>query len=92
MLYALDYSADTTTHEFIKIDPSTGEFTSLANIGKIITVDFISTTLDACSNRYIISTAGFGTNGNCLYQLDMAGSIEQQNITTTFYQGLEMAY
>lgn len=92
MLYALKYNADTVTTDLIKIDPSTGTSTSIANIGKIINVDFISTALDPCSNRYIISTGALGSTGTSLYQLDMTGAIVKHDITPTFYQGLEFAY
>lgn len=92
MLYALQHNMDTATHDFIKIDPSTGICTSLAHLGDIINVDFISAALDPCSDRYIISTIDVPGFKPILYQLDMTGSIVQRDTTATFYQGLEVSY
>lgn len=91
MLYALeeDHGAASTVTNFVKIAPSSGTISSLSTLPWAVNVEFYSTTLDPCNNRYILATpTGVGWSALKLAQLDMTGSIVDSATTTEVYQGL----
>jgi len=89
MLYAMTVGA--SPHEFIKIDPATGTLTSQSVPGISIYHDFYSTAIDACSNRYIITSMVDSTS--CTYsQFSMTGVLLEHDTVANVYQGLQVLY
>ena len=91
MLYALeeDHGTGTTVTKFIKISPSSGTISSLSTFAWPVNVEFYSSVLDPCSNRYILTTpSGSGWTTLKLAQLDMSGNLVDSAVTTEVYQGL----
>jgi len=93
MLYGLRYK-DSTSFYFVKVDPSAGTVTNVADIGHIVNPDFHIAALDACTNTYILSTRSTGSSGlTCdIYQLNMSGTIVDHTTPASFYQGLDVEY
>jgi len=89
MLYAMQEGA--APQKMIKIDPVSGTVTSLATLGFVVNNEFYSSVIDACSNRYIV-TSSIDTASGTFSQLDMSGAVLQHDTVNTIYQGLEVAY
>jgi hypothetical protein len=94
MLYAIRVNHPATGFDFIKINPSGGPIATVAGLSFDVNPDFYSATIDPCSNRYILSSMKIvgGLPSNHLYQLSMTGTILQDDVTPTFYQGLDVSY
>lgn len=87
-LYAITLNADTATFGFLKIDPSAGSISHVANIDSFINVDFYSASFDACSNHYVISTTSSGIFTYRLFELDLTGNVVHTDTIASMYQGL----
>jgi len=88
MLYAIAVTSHTNSN-FIRINPTTGQTSTLAPINFPVNAFLTSATIDPCSNTYIISiekdTFSLGCN---LYQLSTSGELLHSSWTQTFYGGL----
>lgn len=95
MLYAVTDDHPVVGNHFIKINPSTGVVSSLSHLPGIINVDFYSTCLDPCSNRFLVSTMSYSSIGfdTCiLNQYNMSGKLVQHDTTTGLFLGLDVDY
>lgn len=73
----------------VKIDPSTGTITTLTSIPlQNINLEILSTCMDHCTNHYMVSTLNGGQF--VLDQYSTTGILLQHNLTSTFFQGLEV--
>jgi hypothetical protein len=92
MLYAIKETPSfTVADEFVKITPA-GTVSTLATLPFSVNPDFYSTTLDRCSNRYILSTHIGSPTTNVVVQVNMSGTIVQTDTTAGLYQGLDILY
>jgi hypothetical protein len=89
MLYAIAEDTPTTsTDYFVKIAPSSGSMTVLSTLSFAVNNELYTAALDACTNRYILSTAlAPGYTTFTVKQFDMTGAVVQSNTTTGLYQG-----
>ncbi len=92
MLYAVtdEYSSGgPSLYKFVRIDPLTGTFTTLATLSFQVNNELYSAALDPCSNRYLLSTAtGAGWTTKTVRQFNMSGAIVQSDVTAGLFQGL----
>ena len=93
MMYGLHYSS-VLPYALIRIDPSGGHI-AIADLPVHFNSDFYSTCLDDCNGRYIVSTLKYDTatlswndSIGMIYQLDLSGTLMQQNSTSGLFQGL----
>ncbi len=97
MLYALRQSPGIVgTFEFVKINPSTGSFAVLSNLGININPKLLSATIEPCTDRYIFTSQDFTAPSPFfsfkMHQLDMSGSIISAMPIPKMYQGLDVRY
>jgi hypothetical protein len=93
MLYGIRNNSPATGYNLIKVNPSASTITDIALIASGINEDFYSTTLDPCSNRYLISTlTGSGWSTHILGQLDMSGTVLQSDVIPYSYMGMDVKY
>ncbi len=87
-LYCVAIDTGTYVKKMSRINPSAGTLTSLAVIDSL-NVDFYSATMDECNNRYVISTGYMSVH---LLQYSITGALLQDDITSSFYQGMDATH
>lgn len=96
MLYALRPSISVAnTFDFVRLNPSTGIMTVIANLGFNINTKYLSAAINPCDNRYIFATQVVTTPDPIafkLYQLNMTGAVVTSSAIPQMYQGLDMWY
>jgi hypothetical protein len=101
MLYAIReaYTASAgANYHFIKIDPATGTTTTLSTLSFDVNREFYSACLNPCTDRYIISTVHQINSGTMPFphffvnQLNLTGTLVQNDSTADFIQGLYVNY
>lgn len=96
MLYALRPSISVAnTFDFVRLNPSTGIMTVMANLGFNINTKYLSAAINPCDNRYIFATQVVTSPEPIafkLYQLSMTGAVVTSTAIPQMYQGLDMWY
>jgi hypothetical protein len=97
LLYALRPSPGiVNTFEFVKINPSTGSFAVIANLGMNINPKMLSATIDPCNDRYIFTSQDFTAPSPFfsfkMHQLSMTGAVISSMPIPHMYQGLDVRY
>jgi hypothetical protein len=95
MLYATTENHPATTgpytYSFVQISPASSTMTTLATLPFDVNNEFYTCGLDACSDRYVLSTIsawGWGYITNTLTQIDMSGAVVLHDTTAGLYQGM----
>ena len=96
MLYAIKRNGGTaaTADDYVKINPLSGAVTILSSLPFKVNFELYSACVDACKERYYISSVDMGTGTwvTCyLKQLSLTGAMVQADTTADLLQGIYVA-